>query len=394
MERINQAIVLAAGEGQRLRPFTSQMPKVMLPIADKPILQYVIESLAQNGVRRIVIIVGYKKEQVQDYFGSGNDFGVEIEYAFQPQQLGVGHALKQAEELADDQFILIAGDNMIEADTISPLIDASANAMIVRNQVNTSRYKMVILDDDLVRYVYADPMEKGGGVVDIGAYVFTKNIFDHIGDEVKLMPVIQKLLAQGQEISAFQTTGFWQDAVYPWDILKLNDMCLSKASPSLGGTIEDGVKISGPVSIGDGTIIRSNSYIVGPCTIGDNCEIGPSVCVFPSTSIGNGVVIAPFSVVKNSVVGNNVSIGASSSIQDSIIAPSTTIGSHFAAHRGEADVKVEGEYHRVEMGAIIGSYCRLGDNTIAEPGTIIGNNCQIKSMKVVNGVIPDGGLVV
>jgi len=87
--RITQAIILAAGEGQRLKPFTKLIPKVMLPIADKPIIQYAIEALAQNGIRRIVMIVGYRKENVQDYFGSGRDFGVEIEYVIQRQQLGI-----------------------------------------------------------------------------------------------------------------------------------------------------------------------------------------------------------------------------------------------------------------------------------------------------------------
>ncbi len=94
MERVKQAVILAAGEGQRLKPFTALKPKVMLPIANKPILQYVIESLAKNGVFQLVIVVGYRKEQVQDYFGSGEKFGVDITYVVQEQQLGTGHALK------------------------------------------------------------------------------------------------------------------------------------------------------------------------------------------------------------------------------------------------------------------------------------------------------------
>ena len=93
---MKQAVILAAGEGQRLRPFTITKPKVMLSIADKPILQYVIESLAQNGIRNIVLVVGYKKEQIFDYMGSGEQFGVDITYITQQGQVGTAHALAQA----------------------------------------------------------------------------------------------------------------------------------------------------------------------------------------------------------------------------------------------------------------------------------------------------------
>ncbi len=162
----------------------------------------------------------------------------------------------------------------------------------------------------------------------------------------------------------------------------------------MGGNIEEGAVVKGLVSIGDGTIIRSNCYIVGPAVIGDDCEIGPSVCIFPSTSVGNGAVISPFSIVRNTIIGNNVLIGPGSSIQDSIIAPGTIIRSHFAARSGEAAMMIEGEYHQVKMGAIIGSYSEIGDSTIIQPGAIIGNHCRIKAMKVISENIPDGGLVV
>lgn len=394
MDRITQAIVLAAGEGQRLKPFTKLMPKVMLPVADKPILQYVVEALAQNGIRRIVMVVGYRKEQVQDYFGSGQDFGVEIEYVIQPQQLGVAHAVKQAHPPADARFLVVAGDNMIEPATIAPLIKADSNAMLVRTQEDVSRYRTILVEGGVVKGIVTDPAKKAGMPVDIGAYAFTRELFDFIGDEVHMIMVLQKMMAQGHQIAALETDGFWQDAVYPWDILTLNDMILRKIAPSLGGTIEDSARIKGQVSVGDGTVIRSGSYIVGPAIIGENCEIGPNVCIFPSTSLGNSVSVSPFSVLRNCSVANNVDIGPGSSIQDSIVAGGSIIGSHFAARSSESTMLVEGEYHQVTMGAIIGSYCEFGDNVITEPGTIVGNNCRIKALKVLSNNVPDGALVV
>ncbi|MFC2027625.1 bifunctional sugar-1-phosphate nucleotidylyltransferase/acetyltransferase [Chloroflexota bacterium] len=392
--RITQAIILAAGEGQRLKPFTKLIPKVMLPIADKPIIQYAIEALAQNGIRRIVMIVGYRKEHVQDYFGSGHNFGVEIEYVIQRQQLGTAHALKQAESLADERFLLVSGDNMIAADTIAPLVNATSNTMLIRTHDDISRYGAVIVQDSLVKEVIEKPEEKVSSLINTGTYVFDKTIFDFIGDEVRLTTVIQGMIAQGHKIVAQHTESVWLDAAYPWDILKLNDLTLNSISPNIGGSIEDGVTMKGLVSVGDGTVIKANSYIVGPVVIGKDCEIGPGACILPATIIGNRVSIPPFSVIRNSAIGHNVSIGPSASVQDSIIAPGTVIGSHFSARSGEAVIEVENQYHHVKMGAIIGNYSKLEDNIIIEPGIIIGNNCRIKALKVISENIPDGGLVV
>ncbi len=394
MERITQAIILAAGEGQRLRPFTGLLPKVMLPIAGRPILQYVIEALAENGIRRIVMVVGYRKEQIQDYFSAGQGFGVEIDYVVQPQQLGTAHALRRARDLADDRFLLVAGDNIIDPATIRSMVNVRSNTMLIRTQADVSKYGVVIVQGGLIRKIVEKPVEKISNQVNTGIYALSREVFDFLGHEVKLTSVIQRMIAEGHDVLAEETDGTWLDAVYPWDILKLNDLILNRISPRLGGTIEEGAVVKGAVSIGDGTIIRSNCYIVGPAVIGENCEIGPSVCIFPSTSVGNGAVISPFSIIRNTIIDSNVLIGASSAVQDSIIAPGTIIRSHFAAHSSEIAMMIEGECHQVKMGAIVGNYAELGHNVIVAPGVLIGNHCRIKSMKVISENIPDGGLVV
>ena len=109
---MKQAIILAAGEGQRLRPFTVTKPKGMISIADKPILQYVIEALAQKGIRKIIIVVGYRREQIFDYFGSGEQFGVDIKYLIQERQLGTAHALTGAKDFVEDEISLAVDDSL------------------------------------------------------------------------------------------------------------------------------------------------------------------------------------------------------------------------------------------------------------------------------------------
>ena len=140
---IRQAVILAAGEGQRLRPFTVNKPKVMLSVADKPVLGHVVEALVKNGIRDITIVVGYQKEHLLDHFGSGENYGAEITYVDQPSQLGTAQALTQAKELVTGDFMLLSGDTLIEAATIADFCDAAPTALLVKRVANPERYGTV-----------------------------------------------------------------------------------------------------------------------------------------------------------------------------------------------------------------------------------------------------------
>ncbi len=393
MTEIRQAIILAAGEGQRLKPFTTLMPKVMLPLAGKPMMEYVVNALIENGIRRLVVVIGYKKEQVQDYFASGNSRDIEIEYVVQEQQLGTAHALRKVKDLADDIFLVLGGDNIIEADTIAPLVASPSPTVLVKTAPDVSRYGVVMVRDGKVIDILEKPKMMISNLVNTGIYVFDRTIFDYTDDELDLPYAIRDMLSQGHTMSARETSGIWLDAVYPWDMLSINSLILRNLAAKGTDGIEAGSTIIGPVSIGEKTIIRSNSYIVGPVQIGDGCEIGPSVCILPSTSIAGNVVISPFSLIENSIIGANVKIGPSSSLQNSIIAPGSTIKGHLVSHSGKAVVPVEDEYHQVEVGAMIGSYCELGECALLEPGVIVGNFTHISGMKTVGGNLPDNSIV-
>ncbi len=391
---MKQAVILAAGEGQRLRPFTVNRPKVMLFIAGKPILQYVIEALAQNGIRNIVLVVGYHKEQVLDYFGSGGPFGVELTYVTQEKQLGTAHALAQAKEAIKDDFLVLAGDNLIDADTIDRFAAVEPGAVLVKKVDNPKRYGVVTVQRGTVQEIIEKPEEVASNLVSTGIYAFNRAIFDFVEPQLDLPDVVNKMISQGHKIQALETEGMWLDAVYPWDILSLNAAILQQTQAKSAGTIETGVEMKGQVSVGRGSVIRSNSYIAGPVVIGDGCEIGPSVCVFPATSIGNNVVMAPFTEVKNSVIGSDVSIGSGSIIHDSVIDNGCNIDGRFAACGDQAEVTVNHEHHSVSFGAMLGEGCKLGNSVVAQAGVIVGNYSQIKSLKLISGRLPDRSLVV
>ncbi|MFC1901392.1 bifunctional sugar-1-phosphate nucleotidylyltransferase/acetyltransferase [Chloroflexota bacterium] len=390
---MKQAIVLAAGEGQRLRPFTVTRPKAMLSIADKPILQYVVEALARNGIRSIVLVVGYQKQQVYDYMGAGERFGVDITYVTQERQLGTAHALSQAREVAEDEFLVLPGDNLIEADTITEFVAIEPEAVLVKREDNPVRYGVVDIVDGEVKDIVEKPLEAGSNIVNTGIYAFTSRIFEFTESVLDIPDVLNSMIAAGHTIKALETDGTWLDVVYPWNILSLNDALLRHIEASLGGTIESGVALKGQVAVGEDTVVRAGSYIAGPVVVGGGCDIGPSVCLMPATTIGDNVVIAPFTVVENSVIGDDVSIGPSCIIRDSVIGRGCVIKGRFTAGSGPSEVPVNGESPPVNVGAMLGEDCHLESNVVAQPGVIVGNACQIQALKLISGRLPDHSLV-
>jgi glucose-1-phosphate thymidylyltransferase len=390
---MKQAIVLAAGEGQRLRPFTVTRPKAMLSIADKPILQYVVEALAQNGIRRIVLVVGYCKEQVYDYMGAGERFDVDITYVTQEAQLGTAHALLQARKVAEDEFLVLPGDNLIEAATIADFITVAPEAVLVKRVANPVRYGVLDMDGGEVRGIVEKPKEAGSNVVNTGIYAFTGDIFNFAESVLDIPDALNNMLAAGRTINALETVDTWLDVVYPWDMLSLNGAVLSRIKASQGGTIESGVSLKGQVVVGEGTVIRSGAYISGPVVIGSGCDIGPSVCIMSSTSIGDNVVVSSFTDIRNSVIGDDVSIGVGGIISDSVIGRGCVIKGRFTACGGQSTVRVNGEVAPAGIGAMLGEDCFLENSVVAQPGVIVGNYCQIQAAKLISGHLPDHSLV-
>ncbi len=390
---MRQAVVLAAGEGQRLRPFTVNKPKSMLLIAGKPILQYVVESLAKIGIRKIVLVVGYRKEQVFDYMGSGEKFGVEITYVTQENQLGTAHALLQARDITDSEFLVLPGDTLIDPQTIAAFATAKPMAILVKKVSTPIRYGVVTVEKGCLKAIIEKPKQAGSNLVSSSIYAFNKDVFQFMERELDVPDALNLMIGRGQRIEVVETTGTWLDVVYPWDILSVNAAILHNIQPVFAGTIENGVSLRGQITVGKDTIIRANSYIVGPVIIGEGCDIGPNVHIQGSTSIGNNVVVSAFTSVKNSVIGNDVNIGPGAIIQDSVIDSGCLIKGNFTASSGECEVVVNGEYQVISVGAMLGEGCNLSNSVVAQPGVIVGNYSQVQPLKLIHGRLPDRSLV-
>jgi glucose-1-phosphate thymidylyltransferase len=390
---MKQAVILAAGEGQRLRPFTVTRPKAMISIADRPILQFIVESLARNGIRDIIFVVGYRKEQVYDYMGSGEKFGVKISYVTQETQLGTAHALSRVKDMVGDEFLVLPGDNLIEAPTIADFTDIKPAAVLVKRVSDPVRYGVVKIEGGEVKGIVEKPKDAGSNLVNTGIYAFTRDVFKYTESVLDIPDVLNNMIAEGYSIKALETAGTWLDVVYPWDVISLNNAILQNIEAGLGGTIEDGVSLKGKVVIGEGSVIRAGSCVYGPAVIGSGCEIGPQACIMPSTSIGDNVAIASFTQIKNSVIGDDVTLGPGCFISDSIIDKGCVIKGRFTALSGQSDVRINDESPSINIGVIMGEDCNVESNVTVKPGAIIGNYCQIQISKLISGRFPDRSLI-
>ena len=402
-----KAVILAAGEGLRCRPLTLTRSKVMLPVADRPILEHVIRSLEQNDIKDILLIVGYEKERIMNYFKDGVDFGVNIKYVEQKTQLGTAHAIEQAKkELAGEaDFLALNGDNFIEPKVISDLIKAkSGDATIVAVKTeHVSGYGVIRADGSRVLEILENPVSEVSHLVNTGIYYFSSRFFDFIEHtplspkgEYAITDTLQKMIENGNEVSMVTTRSWWLDAVYSWDLLKLNSVTLGKIErkvPSI--TLEDGAYVKGNVSIGKNTIIRSGCYIVGPVMIGDNCDIGPNTVILPSTSIGNNVSVGPFTNLRNSIIMNDVRIGPHGYIAESVVGSNCHIGPYFITETGtDLAVILNEELHRAgKLGTVIGDDTDVGHRVLVKAGVMISVNCRIGSGTTIDKALHRGTLV-
>jgi glucose-1-phosphate thymidylyltransferase len=388
MEGITQAVVLAAGRGERLYPLTAKRPKVMLCVANKPILEYVIDALSSSGIIDVIIIVGYYSEKVQEYFGSGADFGVSIRYLKQNSQLGTSHALSVASELLEDHFLVVPGDNIINAGILSHIETTSNNAALLVSNAMGSKYGVALIENERIVRIVEKPEGVGTGLVSTGIYKFSNQIIPYILDELDLPSAINRFIADGFEVTAARGHGIWSDAIDASDLISINAEISNTIEPRVAGTIEEGAYISGNVSVGTNTVVRSGCYLIGPVVIGDGCEIGPHSVLMPYSSLGHQVTIEAFGVVKNSIIGDSVQIKSHSSISDSVILHGCSFGSFFHVAAGLNNTPIESNQRNVNLGAIIGESVSVGSHVTIDPGCEIGPDTRIGSNNIVRHNLP------
>jgi glucose-1-phosphate thymidylyltransferase len=379
-----KAVILAAGEGQRLEPLTNRRPKPMVPIANQPLLEYVIEAVSEAGIDEVVLVVGYKRERIQTYFGDGHRWGVDIEYATQEKQLGTGHAVLQAEEHVDDEFLVLNGDRIITADLVERLVDNHADTdgtlMAVTPADDPSEYGVVTLDGDRVSGITEKPREAAvpSDIVNAGVYAFDQSVFEAIraidpgpGGELALTAAIESLIDE-KPVRAVRYRGLWVDVSYLWDVTAVTAQVLDAMDdPAQDGVVEAGAHVAEDVRIGTGT------------------RVGANATIRRGTALGNNVTVGANAVLSNVVAFDDATINDGAVLRDCVVAENATVGPNTTSPGGPADVVVDGTYFEdVDLGAVVGDNASVGAGVVFDEGTIIGDGARVGDGITVSGRVP------
>jgi glucose-1-phosphate thymidylyltransferase len=296
-----KALVLSGGKGTRLRPITHTFAKQLVPIANKPILFYGLESLVRAGIRDIGIVVGDTRLEIERAVGDGSRFGASVTYIPQEAPLGLAHAVQISRDyLKDDDFVMYLGDNLLKED-LSAFVDqfrqTKADAQILVTPVpDPSQFGVVVLQDGRAVKLVEKPKDPPSNLALVGVYMFTPAIFKGIAairpsarGELEITDAIQSMIDQGFTVRPHRVQGWWKDTGKLDDLLEANRLILSDISASSEGEADAESKIEGNVVIEKGARIEK-SVVRGPAIIGERSVIRNSF-IGPFTSIYHDVVV-------------------------------------------------------------------------------------------------------
>jgi mannose-1-phosphate guanylyltransferase len=348
-----QALILAGGEGTRLRPLTSTMPKPVVPLVDRPFISFMLEWLRAHGVDDVILSCGFMADGVRDVMGDGSALGIRLRYLEEPRPLGTGGALKFAEELLDERFFMLNGDVLTDIDLTAQLEQHSrtgARATLALIAVeDPSAYGLVRREEDCSVSEFIEkpgPEQLDTNLINAGAYIIERDVLDEMpraGTNVSIEREVFPALV-GRGLFGYECSGYWLDIGTPerylqatFDILEGNVSTEAgrQLSPS-GVALIDGVQIDGRV--------------VAPVLVGPGCVVGRRAIVGGRTVLGRGVTVAEGAHVESSVLLDGASVGARSTVRSTIVGPGASIGA--GCHIGG--------------GVVLGAGVRLGaDNVLA-----------------------------
>ncbi len=405
------AVVFAAGEGKRLRPLTRNRPKAMLPVGGKPLLQHLLEAIHLCGIRRVVLLVGHKKEMVESYFGDGERIGLEIAYAVQEPPLGTADALRKASALVDDDFLLVYGDLWVERGVIEKVLNewqASGEMVLSAVRVSDARqYGLVKADQDgYLLDIEEKPTSPQPGLVNAGIYLLHKEFLRYAGEvppsprgEYELTQAICQYVSQGERVKVVEVDAeSWVDVGRPWDLLRANELALGKQQPRVEGEVSPSASVEGGVVVEEGAKVLPGTFIQGPVYVGRGCVVGPNAYLRPHTSLCEDVRVGASCEVKNSIVMRGTHIPHLSYVGDSIIGEGCNLGAGTIVANlrlDDASVKVAVDGKRMDsgrrkFGVVIGDYVKTGIGVSFMPGVVVGCNSWIAAHTLVDRDIPEG----
>jgi len=300
-----KGVILHGGHGTRLRPLTHTGPKQLLPIANKPMSQYCIESLREAGITDIAIIIGgLGSTKVREYYGNGEKFNVNITYIEQDEPRGIAHAIRLCKEFVNNEkFLVFLGDNIIQksiTDFVENFIKSDYDATVLLCKVdNPSRFGIADVENEKIVKITEKPKRPTSNLAVTGIYLLTPLIFEVIDNlkpswrnELEITDALDNLLKQNDNIGYETITDYWKDTGTPEDILNANRQVLEHICNQTGGN---------------------------PSIIGKNCKIDESASIGPNVSIGDDTIISSDVVIENSIIMSGCIIDGGLNIKNSII---------------------------------------------------------------------------
>ena len=403
-----KALILAAGEGTRLRPLTSNTPKPLLLVAGKPYLSHLFSSLKAAGIEDIALLVGFKSNRIREYYGDGSSEGIRITYLEQKERLGTANAIGVAEELMDEDFVCINGDVVLSEKDMVAVVEAhrrhQGTIMSTFTVEDPTRFGVIEESQGKMVRIVEKPKVAPSNMINAGLFVFKPQVFEYIRKtqrstrgEYEITDTLNMMAAE-TDINIFRLQGPWMDVGRPWDLLKANEILMAGMERRIEGVVEEGATLKGNVVLEKGALVRAGSYIEGPAYISSGCDIGPNCYIRPSTCLGKNVRIGAAVEVKNSIVMDGTHIPHHNYVGDSIIGERCNFGAGTKVANLRFDnksVKVSFRGESIDaktrkLGVIMGDDVKTGINSMIEPGTIIWERSIVGVGAVAKGEIgPD-----
>jgi mannose-1-phosphate guanylyltransferase / phosphomannomutase len=372
-----KAVIMAGGEGSRLRPLTSRLPKPMVPLANRPMMEYVIDLLVEHGITDIVVTVAYMADTIRSYFGDGSEFGVAMTYATEETPLGTAGSVRNAAHLLDERFVVISGDVLTDIDlgkVIATHEAAGALATIGLVRVpHPLEFGIVITREDGSIERFLEKPSWGqvfSDTINSGVFVLEPEVFDHIAPDRQVDfsgEVFPALLERGAPLFGSVVDGYWED-------VGTLEAYLSAHRDILDGKVRvrvPGFDVGGGVWIGENTDLHPEATVQGPAIIGDNCRVEAGVHLGAYSVLGASVRVRAGTETERSVVGDNSYLGDGVSLRGALVGRSCDL-------RGGA---------RLDEGAVLGDECFIGADAHIGSGVKVYPFKTVEAGAVVNSSI-------
>ncbi|MGZ3715023.1 MAG: sugar phosphate nucleotidyltransferase, partial [Ktedonobacterales bacterium] len=372
-----KAVVMAGGEGSRLRPLTVTRPKPMVPIVGRPVMEHILNLLKAHGITDVVVTVQYMASAIEDYFGDGSQLGMRISYSREETPLGTAGSVKNAEAMLDEPFLVISGDALTDfnlTEIIKFHNERKALATLTLAHVaNPLEYGVIITDDSGHITQFLEKPSWGevfSDTINTGIYVLDPAIFSYFEKDnpydfsQELFPY---MLKKGDPIYGYVADGYWCDVGNLAEYMQANaDVLQGKVDIKLPGT-----DLGGGVWAEEGVEIAPDAQIFGPVFLGHDCKIKNGVIIHGPSAVGHYTILDDYSQIDRSVVWNNSYIGERAELRGALVGSSTSVKSKAVMFEG----------------AVIGDHSMVDESAIIQPGVRIWPNKEIETGAVVSSSI-------